>query len=97
MSAPHLADLLPEPDDGTVLVVHVGDTYAVIQRDDATASECAEHPDERWFDASDLDAAPVTWRAALDYADEVLPLGTPLASLASDAPSATPGRTESAL
>ncbi|GAA0853334.1 hypothetical protein ACFQVD_26700 [Streptosporangium amethystogenes subsp. fukuiense] len=97
MSARHLADVLPEPADGSVLVVHVGDTYAVIERDDATAAECTEHPDERWFDASDPDADPVTWRAALDYADEVLPLGTALASLASDAPSVASEHTESAV
>lgn len=93
----HLADLLPEPPDGTVLVVHVGDTYGVIQRDDATASGCNEFDDERWFDAGDVDADPVSWRAALEFADEVLPLGAPLASLVPGAPSVASERAESAL
>jgi hypothetical protein len=96
MGAKHyLADLLPEPADGTVLVVRVGDTYGVIQRDDATAAECSEFDDERWFDASDVDADPLEWWVALEYADEVFPLGAALASPVSDAPGEPPGSSQS--
>ncbi|MEV0831467.1 MULTISPECIES: hypothetical protein [Streptosporangiaceae] len=92
----HLADLLGEPADGTVLVVRVGDTYGVIQRDDVVASECSDFDDERWFDASDVDSDPRAWRVALEYADEVFPLGAALASSVSGAPSAAPALPESA-
>ncbi|WP_326828707.1 hypothetical protein OIE13_22595 [Streptosporangium sp. NBC_01810] len=81
----HLADLLPEPADGTVLVIRVGDTYGVIQRDDATASQWSEDVAERWLNASDVDSDPLEWRVALEYVDEVFPLGVALASPVSDA------------
>ncbi|MFI6883396.1 hypothetical protein [Streptosporangium canum] len=80
MAAKHYLSLaLAEPADaGTVLVVRRGDGYRVIVRDDGSG---ASHG-RRWFDAADADG-PMTWRAALEYADEVFPLGTPLATVPS--------------
>lgn len=74
----HLAELLDEPGDKTVIVTRGNGIYTVYERDDQAAAGESEYDDERWSDVSDADGDPVTWRTALNYAEAVFPLGDPL-------------------
>lgn len=77
---------LPEPPDGTRLVVQRPDgTLIAFWRDDETAREDgAEWPNERWYaqESSGGWTEPVNWAYALKGVKAVYPVGeTPLASL----------------
>lgn len=80
-SSIHLAELIDEPADKTVIATRCNGIYTVYKRDDETASRLSEHDDERWLDQSDGDSDPVAWRVALNYADDVFLLGESLLDL----------------
>ena len=64
----NIADVLPEPDNGTHLVrVEYDNTHTVIWRDDA--SSASDFDDEHWFDDNNTDA--LAWREILKYATAV--------------------------
>ncbi|GGK61681.1 hypothetical protein Sme01_03500 [Sphaerisporangium melleum] len=73
----NLSLTLTEPEDGTVLVVRRGDAYEAIVRDDTNGAIRGR----RWFPAANPDE-PMTWRTALEYAEQVFTLGAPLDSSA---------------
>ena len=75
----NIADVLPEPADGTHLVrVEYDNTHTVIWRDDT--ARISEHVDERWFDDTNTD--PLCWREVLKYATAVHAISAePLATL----------------
>lgn len=61
---PNIADVLPEPADGTHLVrVEYDRSRTVIWRDDAGGT--SRYATERWFDSADSD--PLEWREILRY------------------------------
>lgn len=65
---------LPEPPNGTRLVVDSGDNeYRVIWRDDAEAKRWDGHPLDRWF--CDVSDDPMSLAAHLRYAEAVYELG----------------------
>ncbi len=68
-----LADTLTEPGDGTVLIARRGDAYEAIVRDDTNGTGQGRH----WYLAANPEE-PMTWRTALEYADQVYALGAPL-------------------
>jgi hypothetical protein len=77
---PNIADVLPEPEDGTYLARDESDAMTVIWRDDAEAKARSDHAEERWFDGRDHD--PLSWPAILRYAVEVYAVpDEPLASV----------------
>jgi hypothetical protein len=64
----NIADVLPEPADGTYLVcVEYDGTRTLIWRDDAART--SKHKDERWL--SDYITDPMAWREILRYATAV--------------------------
>lgn len=64
----NIADEMPEPPNGTYLVIAEGSGPPhVIWHDDDQASRA--HRDERWFEDPDL--APLGWREVMKYADKV--------------------------
>ena len=70
MAAPksNIADVLPEPADGTKLVrVEYDRGNTVIWRDNASSS--SRYADERWFDDNNTDA--LAWPEILKYATAV--------------------------
>ena len=73
-----VARLLPEPDNGTVLVVDNGShEYRVIWRDDAEAKRWDSHPGDRWF--NDPTSDPMALYQHVKYAMRVYELaGEPL-------------------
>lgn len=75
-----VARLLPEPDNGAVLVVkNSDDDWRIIWRDDAEAARWGSpHPTERWF--SDSDSDPMELRQHVKYAQAVYALGEPVAT-----------------
>lgn len=75
----NIADIMPEPDNGTRLVrIEYDGKPTVIWRDDAVATR--QHPDERWV--YDLDTDPMDWREILRYATQVYSISEmPLAEL----------------
>jgi hypothetical protein len=82
MSTKHdtnIADVLPEPPDGTHLVrVEYDNTHTVIWRDDSDRT--SNYPDERWLNDQDCDA--MGWREILRYATAVHGISAePLATL----------------
>jgi hypothetical protein len=79
MSDQTLADLLPEPPDGTVLVTKSTGVWEVIRRNDRWAAEMSESDDERWFNISDVHSKGMTWRSAVRYADVAYALGDEVA------------------
>lgn len=74
----NIADILPEPPDGTRLVLE--DKYGILHaawRDDAQ-SLVERHPDEPWF----IDGDCLGWREAVEFARVAYPVGAePLAKL----------------
>jgi hypothetical protein len=63
-----IADVLPEPADGTHLVrVEYDGTHTVIWRDDS--ARISQYPNERWLNDQDCDA--MEWREILRYATAV--------------------------
>lgn len=75
----NIADVLPEPADGTHLVrIEYDNTHTVIWRDDA--ARISEHEDERWL--TDNQSDPMCWPAILKYATAVHAISEkPLATL----------------
>ena len=75
----NIADVLPEPVDGTRLVrVEYDGVRTVIWRDDNEAWRT--HPHEHWWDNHDND--PMEWREILRYATAVHAISEkPLATL----------------
>lgn len=64
----NVADVLPEPANGTKLVrVETDGVRTVIWRDDDWA--CRTYPDERWLSSDATD--PMEWREILRYATAV--------------------------
>jgi hypothetical protein len=79
---PNLADRIPEPPDGTLLILQDGErVHRVVLRADAEARQTSDFEDERWFDATDMETDPLAWREALKYATKVYACGQVLASL----------------
>jgi hypothetical protein len=73
-SEEEIATRLPEPADGTTLVVYEGgNDYKVIWRDDAEAKGWGGHEDERWFNDGNSD--PMAFYQHVQYAEAVYPLG----------------------
>lgn len=65
----NIADEMPEPSNGTWLVIKEGSSSPrVIWRDDDSRPGWA-HEDERWFD--DVDQDGLGWHEAMKYADVV--------------------------
>lgn len=68
---------LSEPPDGSMLVLHGGgDSYKVIWRDDARATDRGAYHGQHWFANNTIDLLPQTWeevtrqaRAAYAVAD----------------------------
>jgi hypothetical protein len=83
MAAPetNIADVLPEPADGTKLVrVEYDCGMTVIWREDSNVCANTDWVDERWFDGRDND--PMEWREILRYATAVHAISAePLATL----------------
>ncbi|MEO3856158.1 hypothetical protein [Acrocarpospora sp. B8E8] len=80
-----LADLLPEPEDGTTIVL-TGRTicgHMVVRRFDAQGRELGLADDQRWFHLDDH-GDPMTWREITTYAHTAYPLGPVLASTETD-------------
>jgi hypothetical protein len=60
---PNLADTVPEPEDGTVLVLENDfREFTPIIRDDEAASDAGYDPKARWFIATDNPEEAETWR-----------------------------------
>lgn len=71
---------LPEPDNGTLVIVLEGDRYILYIRDDITATKWSDMPDQRWFENGDLDDHPLSWRIVIQYATHVWARGELLAT-----------------
>lgn len=88
MSPAYLADILPEPPDGTVLVVGYANGREVIARKDLAADVYRESPqkwtadpDARWFYlAPEVTWYPRTWEEITRDAWTISALGEVLAS-----------------
>lgn len=73
---------LKEPKDGTYLVLDRGDEWIVIVRDDDAARGWGQHPDERWFNAAQMDDGPMELHQYLKYAEAVYEIGKGIAVFA---------------
>jgi len=68
-----LAGILPEPPDGTRLVVDTEGEPRVIWRDDAEAKNWDARPTDRWFDDDDSD--PMSFYQYIKYAAAIYAVG----------------------
>lgn len=83
--------LLPEPEDGTMLVLGVGDGFLVVVRNDEEAAARRKgrynwvSEDARWFYPSEFEHPyPRTWAEVTKYVERVYALGELLASTEAD-------------
>jgi hypothetical protein len=73
-----------EPPNGARLILDKGDEWIVIVRDDAEAKSWGQEPDERWFNAAEMNDGPMELHQFLKYAEAVYALGNKLANLDTD-------------